>query len=75
MYFNIHRTHETHCQFAFRRDGLLYEATIVLLHLATRIMTRLKVMSNLNIAERRLPQDGELKLQRQNIDIHALILA
>lgn len=62
--------YSSHCRIRFRRDGLLYEAATIALHLATRIITRLKIMSNLNIAERRLPQDGRLHLQHESkIDI------
>jgi len=59
-----------HCRIRFRRDGLLYEAATTPPHLAMRIITRLKIMSNLNIAERRLPQDGRLQLpQKLGVDI------
>lgn len=57
------------CRIRFRRDGLLYEATTTPAHLAPRIITRIKVMANLNIAERRLPQDGRLPLQKEKIDV------
>jgi len=45
----------------FRHDGLLYEVATIPVHLALRVITRLKVMGQLNIAERRLPQDGRLQ--------------
>lgn len=51
-----------HCRIRFRRDGLLYEAATIPPHLANRVITRLKILANLNIAERRLPQDGRLQL-------------
>jgi type IV pilus assembly protein PilB len=51
-----------HCRIRFRRDGLLYEAATIPPHLAHRVITRLKILSNLNIAERRLPQDGRFQL-------------
>lgn len=50
------------CRIRFRRDGLLQETTVIPLHLAARIIARLKILSELNIAERRLPQDGRLQL-------------
>jgi len=54
----------------FRRDGLLAEAAIVPSSLAVRVITRLKILSHLNIAERRLPQDGRFSLPQQaSIDI------
>jgi type IV pilus assembly protein PilB len=45
-----------------RIDGILYEMVPPPKHLATAIASRLKVMSDLNIAERRLPQDGRIML-------------
>lgn len=45
-----------------RCDGVLYEMVPPPRHLATAIASRIKVMSNLDIAERRLPQDGRIEL-------------
>ncbi|MCH1502864.1 MAG: GspE/PulE family protein [Verrucomicrobiales bacterium] len=45
----------------YRVDGSLYEMAPPPGHLATPIISRVKVMSNLNIAERRLPQDGRIQ--------------
>src|SRR5262249_29961168 len=42
----------------YRCDGVLYEMVPPPRHLAAAISSRIKVMSNLDIAERRLPQDG-----------------
>jgi len=58
-----------HCRIRFRCDGLLHEVTTTPPHFAARLITRLKVMSHLNIAERRLPQDGRLSLQTANMDV------
>lgn len=44
-----------------RRDGLLHIATKIPKHLAMRVITKLKIMAQLDIAERRLPQDGRIK--------------
>lgn len=46
----------------YRVDGALYEMTPPPKHLALPVISRVKVMSNLNIAERRLPQDGRIQL-------------
>jgi len=46
----------------YRRDGVLYEMIPPPRHLATAISSRIKVMANLDIAERRLPQDGRIEL-------------
>ena len=46
----------------YRCDGTLYEMVPPPRHLAMAISSRIKVMSNLDIAERRLPQDGRIEL-------------
>ncbi|MHB1035802.1 MAG: GspE/PulE family protein [Pirellulales bacterium] len=45
-----------------RADGILYEMVPPPRHLAFAITTRIKVMADLDIAERRLPQDGRIQL-------------
>ena len=45
-----------------RADGVLYEMVPPPRHLAAAIITRIKVMAELDIAERRLPQDGRIEL-------------
>lgn len=45
-----------------KADGVLYEMVPPPRHLAFAITTRIKVMANLDIAERRLPQDGRIEL-------------
>ncbi len=47
----------------FRIDGVLYEIMRPPLALKNAIISRLKIMSRLDIAERRLPQDGRIKLK------------
>ena len=46
----------------YRVDGALYEMTPPPKHLALPVTSRIKVMANLDIAERRLPQDGRIGL-------------
>jgi len=46
----------------YRVDGALYEMTPPPRHLAGPVTSRLKVMANLNISERRLPQDGRISV-------------
>ncbi len=46
----------------FRLDGVLYETANPPLKLANYIIARLKIMGNLDISERRVPQDGRFKL-------------
>ncbi len=50
----------------FRIDGVLYEIMKPPLKLKNAITSRLKIMADLDIAERRLPQDGRIKLQMRN---------
>ncbi len=47
----------------FRTDGVLHEVAQVPVNLAPRIAARLKVMSQMDISERRVPQDGRTKLK------------
>lgn len=46
----------------YRVDGSLYEMAPPPLNLATPVISRIKVMANLNISERRVPQDGRIAL-------------
>ena len=59
-----------------RCDGVMYEMVPPPRHLAMAISTRIKVMSNLDIAERRLPQDGriELNVGGNSVDMRVSIL-
>jgi len=47
----------------FRTDGMLHEVASPPINLAPRISARLKVMSAMDISERRVPQDGRIKLR------------
>ena len=47
----------------FRQDGMLREVASPPINIASRLVARLKVMSRMNIAERRVPQDGRIKLK------------
>jgi type IV pilus assembly protein PilB len=46
----------------YRIDGVLYEMVPPPMHLALPIVSRVKIMANLDISERRLPQDGRIEL-------------
>src|SRR3954462_12530340 len=46
----------------YRVDGALYEMAPPPKHLALPVISRIKVMANLNISERRIPQDGRITL-------------
>ena len=47
----------------FRTDGILNQASAPPAHLGKRLASRLKVMSALDISERRIPQDGRIKMK------------
>ncbi|MFQ5519794.1 MAG: type IV-A pilus assembly ATPase PilB [Candidatus Methylomirabilia bacterium] len=53
----------------FRVDGVLHEMMAPPKRLEAAIVSRIKIMSNLDIAERRLPQDGRIKLRYSTRDI------
>ncbi|MDX1705248.1 type IV-A pilus assembly ATPase PilB [Pseudidiomarina sp.] len=55
--------YETEYRVRFRIDGVLHEIARPPVTLTGRIAARLKVMAQLDIAERRLPQDGRIKLK------------
>ena len=56
---------QTKCRVRFRIDGLLYEVMTPRLDLHPALISRLKVMANLDIAERRMPQDGRIQVHTQ----------
>lgn len=60
----------------YRIDGVLYEMMPPPSHIAPAIASRIKVMAGLDIAERRLPQDGriELNVNNQPIDLRVSVL-
>ncbi len=53
---------ENEFKIRIRSDGVLYEMVPPPRHLAFAITTRIKVMADLDIAERRMPQDGRIRL-------------
>ena len=67
---------ETEFKMRYRIDGVLYEMMPPPAHIAAAISSRVKVMANLDIAERRMPQDGriELNVNNQPIDLRVSVL-
>ncbi len=55
--------YEKNFRIRLRIDGILHEIASPPPSLATRIISRIKVMSRMDIAERRLPQDGRIKMK------------
>lgn len=62
---------ETKLQVRFRIDGILHVQTEADIKIASALALRLKLMSGLDISEKRLPQDGRfaIKVQQQQIDV------
>ena len=54
--------YEEKLRIRYRLDGVLHEIANPPLSLSTRIIARVKILSHLDIAERRIPQDGRIKL-------------
>ncbi len=67
---------ETEFRIRYRVDGALYEMSPPPKHLALPVISRLKVMANLNISERRLPQDGRINyaMSSRQIDLRVSTL-
>ncbi|MGD8368245.1 MAG: ATPase, T2SS/T4P/T4SS family [Desulfobacterales bacterium] len=59
----------------FRMDGVCQEYLQVPNSLARGILSRIKIMAGLDIAERRLPQDGKIKFKRKGVDPFELRVA
>jgi len=55
----------------YRVDGILYDMLSPPKHVQSTLISRIKIMARLNIAEKRLPQDGriEIKIGDKNVDI------
>lgn len=54
--------YEKNFRVRFRQDGMLREIASPPVNLASRLVARIKVMSRMNIAEKRVPQDGRIKM-------------
>jgi type IV pilus assembly protein PilB len=68
--------YEKHFRIRFRIDGVLHEMLSPPKRLEPAIISRIKIMSNLDISERRVPQDGRIKLRygSREIDFRVSIL-
>ncbi|HTD08484.1 MAG TPA: ATPase, T2SS/T4P/T4SS family [Solirubrobacteraceae bacterium] len=60
----------------FRIDGVLHDVTTVQRRMAAGVISRIKIMAELNIAEKRLPQDGRvgLKIDGRHVDLRVVTL-
>ena len=70
--------YEDELKVRYRIDGILYDAAIppTIKYFQSAIVSRIKIMSNLNIAEHRLPQDGRMKAKvgQEELDLRISIL-
>ena len=60
----------------YRIDGVLYDQDLIPLSLMVQVISRFKILANINIAEKRVPQDGriEIKVAGKSIDIRVSVL-
>ncbi len=69
---------EHHMSIRYRIDGVLQEAPVPqqMHRFAAAIISRIKILSNMNIAERRVPQDGRIKFQvgGRQIDVRVSVI-
>jgi type IV pilus assembly protein PilB len=67
---------ESEYKMRYRIDGVLYEMVPPPKHIAAALSSRIKVMASLDIAERRLPQDGRISLtvQGKPVDLRVSVL-
>lgn len=54
--------YEKNFRIRFRQDGILYQVASPPSNIASRLISRIKVMAKMDIAERRIPQDGRIKM-------------
>ena len=62
---------QTKLKIRYRVDGILYDMLSPPKHIQSTLISRIKIMASMNIAEKRLPQDGriEIRIGDKNIDI------
>jgi general secretion pathway protein E len=69
---DIHIEHSQHTlKIRYRVDGILYDMLSPPKHIQSALISRIKIMAKMNIAEKRLPQDGriEIRIADKSIDI------
>ena len=69
---DIHIEHSHHkLKIRYRVDGILYDMLSPPKHIQSALISRIKIMASMNIAEKRLPQDGriEIRIADKNVDI------
>ena len=74
---DIHiETHESKVEVRFRSDGVLYKNADMDRKVIELVISRIKVVSNLDISEKRLPQDGrtQVRIAGENVDVRVSVL-
>jgi type IV pilus assembly protein PilB len=74
---DVHFDPETHgLQIRFRIDGVVADAAQVPKKMVSSVISRIKILANLDIAERRLPQDGRigLTIEGRQVDLRVVVL-
>jgi len=68
--------YEKHVAVRFRIDGILYEILSLPKRFSAHIVSRVKIMANLDIAEKRLPQDGRMKIKvaDKTVDVRVSVI-
>jgi general secretion pathway protein E len=68
--------YESQARIRFRIDGVLHDVFTLPKQQIAALLSRLKIMANLNIAERRLPQDGQsrIKIGQKLVDIRVSVI-
>ena len=68
--------YEKHVTVRFRIDGILYEILSLPKRFSAHIVSRVKIMANLDIAEKRLPQDGRMKIKvaDKTVDVRVSVI-
>lgn len=61
--------HEAGLRVRYRIDGVLQDAPSPPAHLAAAVVSRLKIMADLDIAERRIPQDGRIRVRVEDREV------
>jgi len=63
--------YQSRIKIRYRLDGILYDMLTPPKHIQSTLISRIKIMAKLNIAEKRLPQDGriEIRIGDKNVDI------
>jgi len=74
---DIHiETHESKGEVRFRSDGILHKNADMERKIIDLVISRIKVVSNLDISEKRLPQDGrtQVRIAGENVDVRVSVL-